>query len=111
LREDDRAGYAPTQIIAEAFREHGYDGIIYGSGFGEKGMNVVLFDTSAAEITSCEIHEIRNVTLDHCEIDNPYFVERQADGSTALVRNVITAVGPIGGPMVPLRAEKDKNAS
>lgn len=57
LREDDRAGYASTQIIAEAFRNHGYDGIAYGSAFGEGRTNIVLFDTAAAELEACELAE------------------------------------------------------
>lgn len=105
LRDDDRAGYAATQIVAEAFRDHGYDGIAYGSGFGRGATNIVLFDTSAAEITACELHEVKDVTLDHKEVDNPYFVEKLSDGTTRLVRNVITAIGPVGGPMISLDDE------
>ncbi|MBF0130325.1 MAG: RES family NAD+ phosphorylase [Alphaproteobacteria bacterium] len=75
LREDNRAGYAPTQVIAEAFRNHGYDGIAYSSAFGEGGTNIVLFDTSATELAVCEIHEIRNVKLCHKEVANPRAVQ------------------------------------
>jgi hypothetical protein len=32
---DDRADYAPTQILAELFRSHGYDAIGYKSQFGD----------------------------------------------------------------------------
>jgi len=94
LREDNRADYAPTQIIAEAFKSHGYDGIAYGSAFGEGGTNIVLFDTGAAELEACELHEIKNVTLTHDEAESPYFVEKKEDGSRSLVRNTITAVIP-----------------
>ena len=62
----------------------------------------MLFDTAAAEITACEIHEVRGVTLAHEEVENPYFVQKGADGDIALVRNVITAIGPVGGPMISL---------
>ncbi|HET9637668.1 MAG TPA: RES family NAD+ phosphorylase [Allosphingosinicella sp.] len=102
LRGDDRAGYAATQVIAELFEHLGYDGILYGSGFGKGSTNVVLFDTTAAEIIACEIHAVRDVTLDHHEIDNPYHVRKKEDGSTEVYRMVITSIGPVGGPMINL---------
>ena len=108
LRGDDRAGYAATQVIAELFEHQGYDGILYGSGFGKGSTNVVLFDTTAAEIVACEIHAVRDVTLDHHETDNPYHVRKKEDGSTELFRMVITAIGPVSGPMISF--EDDDNA-
>lgn len=107
LREDNRAGYAPTQIIAEAFREHGYDGIAYGSAFGEGRTNIVLFDLGAAELVACELHEIRNVKLIHNEAETPYYVHKEEDGSTSLFRNVISAIGPMNGPMISLTSDDD----
>lgn len=38
--------YVPTQMLAEAFRMKGFDGIQYRSHLGE-GMNIVVFDLSA----------------------------------------------------------------
>lgn len=108
LREDNRAGYAPTQIIAEAFRNHGYDGIAYGSTFGEGRANIVLFDINAAELEACELHEIKKVNLLHEEVENPYFVQRNEDGSTSRMRNVIAAIGPINGPTIPRTPETDE---
>lgn len=105
LREDNRAAYAPTQVIAEAFRNHGYDGIAYGSTFDESGTNIVLFDIAAAELEACELHEIKNVKLLHEEAESPYFVQKNEDGSTSLIRNVITAIGPVDGPMIPLTSD------
>ncbi|MDF0545446.1 MULTISPECIES: RES family NAD+ phosphorylase [Sphingobium] len=107
LREDNRAGYAPTQIIAEAFRNHGYDGIAYGSAFGEGRTNIVLFDIGAAELEACELHGIKNVQLVHDEVENPYIVQKEEDGRTSLVRNVLTAIGPVEGPMISLTSEAD----
>ncbi len=101
-RTDDRAGYAPTQIIVERFQELDYDGVIYGSAFGPKGSNLVLFDVDAAEIVATELHEIEQIELKTREAASPYFVETQDDGSKRLVRNVITAIGPVGGPMIDL---------
>ncbi|HEV7661639.1 MAG TPA: RES family NAD+ phosphorylase [Allosphingosinicella sp.] len=103
LRDDDRADYAPTQMIVELFQEQGYDGVIYPSAFGSSGSNLVLFDISAAAVVSCELHEVKDVKLDTKEVTNPYFVQKNDDGSTDIVRTVITAIGPIGGPMIDLR--------
>lgn len=41
--EEDAADYVPTQVLAEAFRRHGYDGIIYKSLLGS-GHSVALYD-------------------------------------------------------------------
>lgn len=48
--------YVPTQILAEAFRAHGYDGIVYRSLLGE-GLYVALFDGSVAELINCGLYE------------------------------------------------------
>jgi hypothetical protein len=101
-RTDDRAGYAPTQIIVELFQSLGYDGVIYGSSFGSRGSNIVLFDVNAAEVVSTELHEVEQVELKIKETADPYFVEKGPDGSIRLIRNVITAIGPVGGPMIEL---------
>lgn len=111
LREDNRAGYAATQIIAEAFRDHGYDGIAYGSGFGKGRTNIVLFDIAAAELEVRELHEIKNVQLIHDEIESPYFVRKDADGGASLLRNVITAIGSVGGPLLPLNQNDPDGAA
>jgi RES domain-containing protein len=47
-RSDDAAEYAPTQVLAELFREAGFDGVAYRSAYG-RGHNVVLFNISLAE--------------------------------------------------------------
>jgi hypothetical protein len=94
-REDDRADYAPTQLIAETFRAEGFDGVAYRSSFGTDRFNVALFALDATELEMCSIYEIRDVTLDYKMADNPYYVQTDAEGKRSLVRNVITAVYPI----------------
>jgi RES domain-containing protein len=47
---DDVSDYAPTQILAEAFRQRWYDGIIYNSGLDNDGKNVALFNLSHADV-------------------------------------------------------------
>jgi RES domain-containing protein len=70
---DDTADYAPSQIVAEFFRENGLDGVAYGSSLGP-GHNVVLFDTEAATLVNCGLVQVRAVKLDLSLAANPYFV-------------------------------------
>lgn len=72
---DDTADYVPTQVIAEAFKASGFDGLVYRSSFGG-GDNVVLFDLEAAAVINCSLYEITGVNLDFSEAANPYFVSK-----------------------------------
>jgi len=56
-RLDNVAEYAPTQVLAEAFRTDGYDGIIYGSRLGA-GNNVAIFDMEAIKIGTRALYEV-----------------------------------------------------
>ena len=56
--DEDVAEYAPTQVLAEAFRiRGGYDGIVYSSKLGE-GKTIAIFDLDAAEIGTREVHQV-----------------------------------------------------
>lgn len=59
-RTDDTADYAPTQIIAEAFRQDGADGLAYGS---IDKLNVALFDLSSADAGEPHLYRVDDVTL------------------------------------------------
>lgn len=59
---DDVAEYAPTQVLAENFREHGYDGILYRSALAKGGLNLALFDRSAAKCGMCSLCVVTNLT-------------------------------------------------
>lgn len=72
---DETAEYVPTQVIAEAFKVNGFDGVVYRSSFGG-GHNIVLFDLEAAAVINCSLYEIRGVNLDFSEAANPYFVSK-----------------------------------
>jgi|SRR5208283_648712 len=67
--------YVPTQILAEAFRAHGYDGIVYRSLLGD-GLNVALFDCAAAELINCGLYETNSVSFKFDQCSNPYFVRK-----------------------------------
>jgi hypothetical protein len=60
---DDVADYATTQIIAEQFRQAGYDGLGYRSSLGP-GHNIVLFDIDAANVISCQLVQIKKIALE-----------------------------------------------
>jgi hypothetical protein len=47
---ESTAEYVPTQVIAETFRQHGLDGLVYKSRLGA-GYNLALFDLDAANVT------------------------------------------------------------
>jgi hypothetical protein len=65
-RNDDIAEYAPTQVLAEAFKSHGYDGIIYGSRLG-KGKTVAIFDPQAAKLIQRTVYQVKSVDLGFTE--------------------------------------------
>jgi len=89
-RDESTADYVPTQILAELFRDLGYDGVVYRSAFGEDGFNIALFDLDAAEVQSCVLKEVTQMTYDDRALENPWFVTDEG-----LVRNVITDIQPI----------------
>jgi hypothetical protein len=68
---DDTADYAPTQVLAEFFRERALDGIAYGSSLGP-GHNLALFDPDAAEQLNCNLVQIKSIELEYSIAANPY---------------------------------------
>ena len=75
---DSLADYAPTQVIAEMFRDAGLDGIAYRSALGQ-GHNVALFDLEAVLLRHCRLFEARSLHFEFSECANPYFVPRGED--------------------------------
>jgi hypothetical protein len=65
----------PTQILAEAFRANGFDGIVYRSLLGD-GLNVALFDCAAAELINCGLYETNAVQFKFDQCSNPYFIRK-----------------------------------
>lgn len=70
--------YVPTQVLAEAFRSHGYDGIVYRSLLAE-GYNIALFDCNSAEVLNCGLYETRSVSFKSEQCSNPYFVTKYCE--------------------------------
>jgi RES domain-containing protein len=67
-RSDDAADYVPTQILAELFRDAGFDAVIYRSQFGEKGYNIALFNVKDADVINCAPYRIVGIDLKYDEI-------------------------------------------
>jgi hypothetical protein len=70
---DDAADYVPTQILAELFRDAGYDAIVYKSQFGEKGFNIVIFNPDDADAINCGPYEVTALKVDYKEAGNRWF--------------------------------------
>lgn len=54
------AEYVPTQIIAEHFKNSGYDGILFRSSLGP-GLNVALFDLDAVSVVNVRLVPVLGV--------------------------------------------------
>lgn len=71
---DDLADYATTQVIAELFKVHGFDGVAYASSLGS-GHNLAIFDMDDADLINCFLFEVVDLTFKFNETGNPYFVK------------------------------------
>jgi hypothetical protein len=60
---DDATDYVPTQILAELFRNAGYEFVVYKSQFGEKGYSVVLFNVADAEVVNCAPYVVTEIEV------------------------------------------------
>lgn len=60
-RADDHADYAPTQVLAELFKEMGLDGIAYRSAFGIKGYNVAIFKPQDCAVTGRWVYRVAGI--------------------------------------------------
>lgn len=72
-RSDDTDDYVATQILAELFRDEGYDGIAYRSAFGDRSTNIALFDRNSVKLHNCQLFEATQAKFNFQERDNPYW--------------------------------------
>lgn len=70
---ENQAHYVPTQVVAEAFKTNGFDGVAYKSMLGE-GHNVALFSLDNAALVSCTLYAVKNVGFEFEQVSNLYFV-------------------------------------
>ena len=75
-RGDDQAEYVPTQILAEVFRDEGYEAIAYRSSLVEAGYNVVIFDPTDAEPLDGRPYEIKKICVVADEVGNAWVKRR-----------------------------------
>ncbi|UCI19278.1 RES family NAD+ phosphorylase [Mesorhizobium sp. B2-1-8] len=80
---DDTADYVPTQILAEVFKNAGYDGIVYKSQFGEKGYNIALFNPDDANVINCAPYRVEGFEVSFDQIGNRWFVPKRTRSSKA----------------------------
>lgn len=78
--DEPGSDYVPTQILAEAFRQNGYEGIMYKSLLDQEGKNIALFDVASAELLNCCLYVIDSVTFKFSQEENPYFIPKHYSG-------------------------------
>ncbi|MCG8669376.1 MAG: RES family NAD+ phosphorylase [Pseudomonadales bacterium] len=64
---DTQADYVPTQILAEAFKQNGYDGVVYKSMLGP-GYNLALFDLSSVKLHKRHLFEVKSIDLEVVQV-------------------------------------------
>jgi len=69
--DNDRSEYVPTQILAELFRDSGFDGIAYKSLFG-KGLNIALFNLDDAIAEKCFLFKAKSLKFEFEDNVSPY---------------------------------------
>lgn len=77
-RSDDAADYVPAQILAELFRDAGYDAIIYRSQFGKDGYNVAIFNIDDAEVINCAPFKVTGIEVNFTQIGNHWYSTNDA---------------------------------
>lgn len=74
---DKSSDYVPTQIIAELFKNNGFDGIFYKSSLSN-GLNLALFDIGAAAVGNYAlVHRVEEIKLSFSS-GKEYFSESNA---------------------------------
>lgn len=61
--------YVPTQVLAELFKNEGYDGICCKSKMG-KGYNFILFNLDDADLKSCTVMQTKAISFEFEECEN-----------------------------------------
>lgn len=62
-KSDDVADYAPTQVLAEYFRDYGFHGIKYGSKRNKAGKNIALFKVSDARPLKAAVYRVTDIPV------------------------------------------------
>ena len=81
---EDEAAYVPTQILAELFKDAGYDAIAYRSHFNKAGRSIAILNVSNARILACAPHTVSTVEVLHRQIGNAWLSEAVTETVGAL---------------------------
>ncbi len=68
-REERQSAYIPTQVLAEAFKAEGFDGVAYHSSL-ERGLNLVIFDLKALKLVRRFAYTLKRVRYDFKAVPN-----------------------------------------
>ena len=71
---DELAEYIPTQIIAELFKNDGFEGLSYNSAFGN-GHNLLFYDLDCADLINCGLYKLKKIDFEFSQFSNPYFIK------------------------------------
>ena len=66
-RSDEVADYAPTQYLAEVFKDALFGGILYRSRVAKDGINLALFNPDDAMVTECSLFEVSSIEFKFAE--------------------------------------------
>jgi RES domain-containing protein len=86
-RNESRAHYAPTQIIAEMFRTNGLDGLAYKSSLKRSGLNIAIFDQTAVRMFRASIFHVKLISYDIEEAGPSYDLRRRRPKSSSDVKD------------------------
>jgi RES domain-containing protein len=87
-REEKENAYLPTQILGEAFKAEGFDGLAYRSSL-ERGMNVVLFNPHVAKLVRLHVYTLKKVRYDFEGAPN-YSIYRVKEGKGEVISEIRT---------------------
>jgi hypothetical protein len=88
-REDQESVYLPTQILAEAFKAEGFNGLAYRSSL-ERGTNLVLFDLNVAkQLPHRFVYKLKKVRYDF-EADSNHAIYLEKDGKGRSITEIHT---------------------
>jgi hypothetical protein len=73
--EDRHLDYIPTQVLAELFKENGYDGIMYKSLLNEKGWNIALFDVGVATPFDYCLFYTKSISFEFAQCESSSYPE------------------------------------
>jgi hypothetical protein len=85
-RNEAESGYVPTQILAEAFKTEGFDGVVYKSRLA-KGLNIVLFNIEVAKPLRCFLYALQSVNYTFAA-DPQFAIQTQKDGIPECLRTL-----------------------